>query len=389
MSGGLVREENLFDLKVYHSIRELDVALWDRWLGCLHPTKSHEFLSVVESAFPERQYRYYCVYKKQQPEAGPVAVFFSCEYSHDLILGAGEPLMKTVRVLRKIIPGFGCLRIVMSGNPETHSDTWWFDESAVSVDQLHSLMSSAIKAEHSSARLVLIRDFNRSLAEFPTVISSIFYALKFKLTQSLPLALLDIKGIKPKDHLARLKQNYRKIIKKALSKFDSGGYKVLRAQEFLQWVDALYPLYLNVHARAKEFVREPFDKTFFHQLSNASCSELTLILNKDDEPCAFTISVYNETVYNAYLFGCKETTGDEPSFYTCLMWFDLENACERELECIDMGITNYFPKQNFGAHLVPLTMALTLRSPLRGLNPLFAKLLCEQQPASRSVYRSV
>lgn len=377
-----------YRLDIFNSIQQIDAIFWDDHIGKLDVSKSHQFLTDIERCFPERQYRYVMVYANHDHNK-LVGLYFACQYQHDLLLTAPPALKTLTSSIRKVFKNFGAVAVAMTGNLETHSQTWWFDEKALSQAQFFALLAGSLKSVFKKAFLYIVRDFNIATQDFPSELNQALNDQHYFLTEGLPLALVHSNDLTPEEYKSRLKQNYRKLVRKALEKFEQQQFSVTRLDSFTEWVDIIYPMYLNVHARAKEYAREPFSREFFLTLASAEnhYAELTLILDKDHQVAAFTISIFAGTSYNPYLFGCREPSDNDPNFYYCLMWFDLENAHSKHIPVIDMGITNYFPKQNFGAELKPLNMAVSLCRPLRFLSRSLAKGLNEPQPPVRHVMR--
>ncbi|GAA6169088.1 GNAT family N-acetyltransferase [Sessilibacter corallicola] len=372
-----------FNIHVATSINELDADLWNQKIGFNHAAKSHQFLQIIESSFPARQYFYFSVYSATD-NSKPIALFFSCQYRHDLFQGAQGLTESCINGVRHLLKNFGAISIAMTGNPECHSQTWWFDDQAITESQFFSLSTQCLEQHHPKAWLLIVRDFM-----IQSNSDSHFYDLKskfghFSFTSLHPIAALSIGDQSAESHKSRLKRNYRRLIRKSLTDLTQQQYRVERQLDFSQLVDTFYSLYLNVHHRAQEYVREPFPKSFLLDLAKNPFSEATVIYDDDSRVAAFTISIFSSTIYNPYIFGTREIKPDDPNFYYALMWFDLENACHRRMTHMDMGITNYFPKQNFGAELLPLAMAVSVRKPFRWLSTLIAKALAEPQPPIRS-----
>lgn len=378
-------QDNLY-VEVSHTINDIDENLWNEKIGKNHIAKTHAFLSIVERSFPSRQYFYFQVFSDPS-KSKLIALFFSTKYQHNLLANATGTVLNALTACRKRWSNLGTISIAMMGNPECHGQTWWIDENYLTEADFFSLGGKYLKQQHRNAWLIIIRDFivKADHDQNPHTLKSKIGG--FSLTSLLPVAEISIKDQTAQSHKSRLKQNYRRLVRKALSDLTKNNFRVERQLEFKPLVDQLYPLYINVHQRAQEYVRDPFSKHFFDELAEHPFSEATVIYNQQNTVAAFTISVFNSDTYNPYIFGSRDIQPNDPNFYYGLMWFDLENACQRGMARMDLGITNYFPKQNFGAELLPLSMAISVKRPFSWLSSWIAKLLAEPQPPARNSFR--
>lgn len=382
----MIKIEN-YQIDVVTSIDKIERGVWERILGGAHPAKRYDFLRCIEAAYPERQYRYFMIYPCGEENQKLIGFFFSTQQHHDLKLMLPDKLGYLIDRVRRVWPRFAMLSITMTGCMETHGNHWWLDHRYISDEKLFSLLDVLLKRHHRSL-IYIIRDLHEPFA-VTTPFKEAANKAGYHSVDGLPLAILPLRDSDPDAHLARLRQNPRKVVRKVLKEFETLNYTLKKTSTFEGIVDEIYPLYLNVHRRAKEFRREIFPKSFFIYLARhcKDMVEVTMLLGEKGNIEAFTLSLFDRGTYNPFLFGKKQSDGRQPNLYYYLMWSDVNSAAEKGIATVDMGVTNYFPKQNIGAQLHSIAMLASFNQRLQYLNRLLPKVISYPQPKARNAYR--
>lgn len=146
---------------------------------------------------------------------------------------------------------------------------------------------------------------------------------------------------------------------------------------------------MNTHRQASEFKREALPIEFFERVRQLCSVVVSVLYDRQDQVCAFIFSGVSDTIINPFVFGRDYRSNSEVNAYYVLHLDLIQRFSSRNTQTIDLGITNYFLKQNFGARLQRNDIYLKLSNPL--FNALLGRTLAKQfsipQPKERNVFK--
>ena len=381
----------------YASINDIDPELWkNTFAEDNHPSRTHAFISNVEYAFPERCYKYYLIRTLETDQVA--GVFFFSQEALDLSLFIPPKIQVTVgRMMggvRKLFPSFMKIKVTHAGTPESTKNQWWFNWDKVTPYQAADFLSTALKNSFSSSTIMLLRDFlnphppiaNRKA---PDLID--YLADHFEKIQSYPYALFDCDGLTEENYKTRLRLKVRRTFEENYQKALDLGYKIEVTDNFTHLTDELYPLYTQVAKDAKEFQRTPFPKVFFTRLAEDRKinAYVTLLRSPNNQIVSFILTIVKDKVANPYFFGKPNHKIPEINIYNLLMWHEMLLCLNKNFKHIDMGITNYYPKQCLGAQLQSSRMAISFKSPFKQklFNRYLPQLLSVAPPKTKRAFK--
>lgn len=373
-----------FILEVFDSIDDLDVELWNTAFADGHPFKTHGFIQACEQVFPHRQYRFLCF--RTSRSSLPLGLLFATQEKVDLFANAGGYMQVLLRTLRSRWPLFGRLAVAVLGSYETSGQHWWFSD-VIATDRHISLINCALTLAFPRARLRVIRDLVHQ--DNDSDLNRQLQAFRFHQAASYPLAQIPLHGRSWAEHSLRLKANGRKNLNRRMTQLRQSNWRIVHYREPLQSFELLYELYLNTHRQASEFKREALPIEFFERVLQLCSVVVSVLYDLQDRVYAFIFSGVSDTIINPFVFGRDYRSNSEVNAYYVLHIDLIQRFSSRNTQSIDLGITNYFLKQNFGARLQRNDIYLKLSNPL--LNELFGRPLAKQfsipQPEERNVFK--
>ncbi|BBB91454.1 hypothetical protein MAMMFC1_02138 [Methylomusa anaerophila] len=129
-------------------------------------------------------------------------------------------------------------------------------------------------------------------------------------------------------------------------------------------VDEMYPLYLNVVYRAKEFRTEPVPKSFF--IASCDLKDIqtfaTTIRDQQGKLLACIINFENNNILVPYYIGRDYSANKEYNLYYNILWETISTGVARKKKVIDLGLTTYDIKKWLGAEIQPIKMFVRFKS---------------------------
>lgn len=114
-----------------------------------------------------------------------------------------------------------------------------------------------------------------------------------------------------------------------------------------------------------------------------------MLRDANDEVRAFIFSGLSESIINPFAFGRDYREDSGVNAYYVLHIDLIQKYSSSRTQQIDLGITNYFLKQNFGARLQRSDLCLKLNNPVinKLLGPAIARRFSVIQARERNVFK--
>ncbi|WP_426576369.1 hypothetical protein ACP179_18035 [Xenorhabdus stockiae] len=373
-----------FHIEVYNSIEDIDAYIWNETLSQGHPFKTHSFMSVCEQTLPHREYRYFQVFASDLRHSLQ-GLFFATQESIDLISDSHSALRSK---LQRFFPKFGCITAAMLGSYETSGCHWWFFHEIIPQQRI-DIINHSLALSFPRAFVRIIRDVDHKETDYAALHSQLL-AQGFNPAMNYPLAFVQLQGRSWEQHSQNLKANCRKVLNRIKSQFSQSGWRIVHYHEQPIELEGIYEQYLNTHHRASEYKREALPLSFFEQTQEKCQVVVSVLYDKQDQVRSFIFSGISESIINPFVFGRNYQEESEVNSYYILHMDLIQRFSHFQTKIIDLGITNYFVKQNLGACLIRNDIYMKFRNPL--FNALFGRILAKKfdvtQPKERRVFKN-
>jgi predicted N-acyltransferase len=218
------------------------------------------------------------------------------------------------------------------------------------------------EAARCKARIIVIRDFlDEELRE-----ASGLRSRGFTKTGNLPTAVLRIRWKSFDEYLNDMRSRHRAKVRRGLAIAESFGLSVHVRHSFSDIGEELVREWRNVHEYADEYSREELTAGFYRGFGAATEGHAQLIeVRRGDHRVAHALIFLDGGILRWLFFG-----RDRPEFrdgaYFLVIAEIIRLAIEQQLEIVEMGLTTYSPKTDYGAQLVPLWVFVRFRGALLG-----------------------
>lgn len=321
-------------------------------------------------------------------EAGALLAL-TCFYSvtTDIAIFAPAPLRALLGTVRRFWPSFLKLRMLECGTPLTISSPPWASRANVDpaalVRALDALLRRTARAEGHS--FIVVRDFEPNAADQ----QALFRARGYHWIPSLPNTYLDIRWNSPDQYLASMRSYYRSKLLKQIRRNVDGGVRHELVDDFAALADTLCRQWMVVHESASEFQREVLTPAFYRRLSNdLGAQSKALLFYRGDALVGHALLLRDGDLLR-WLYVGREVAAND-SLYLYVAHKVVETAIQLGAKRLEMGLTTYAIKQDLGANVVPIHIALRaswgLINPFVGIG--YALLNRVPRPGARKVFKN-
>lgn len=347
------------DLKIFHSIDDIDCALWDSVVPDDMIFKTHRFLRAVERS-NINDCRFWYVIFSENDKIIANAALFSMSFCLDVI--APYLLKNICSSVRIVFPNFLRLKLLGCGTPVATCtnvisvlENTYFEEVAVSLTQLLFRI-----ARQENIHCILYKEYNQQESKVFDVLLSMGFIKLF----SLPTSFLDIRWKSFDEYLKSLRKKYRLFVKNDLIKLNSPTVVVEVFEDFGAHADELWALYMNVYRKA-EVKFEQLTPQFFKNINNYLKGESkTIFIKSNNKIIAFELIIEDKTVLRPLYLGLDYGMNKGLSLYFNSIYQIIKYGTERNKYTIELGQTSYYPKLKVGARIEPLYLYLKFKNPL-------------------------
>lgn len=343
----------MYRYKVFSSLRDIPEATWESLLQGRFSCYSYAFWQLVEqSRLNDFTYRYILFFDEND---APVALAGFYSVTTDIAIFAPPGLRGLLAVIRRAFPNFLKLRMLECGTPITlHSPPFVMGEGISHqkiIPLLHEVLLAQAKAE--GQLLIVVRDFEPGVE----TMRHDFTKLGYHWVDNLPNTYMDIIWATPEDYLASMKSYYRSKLLKHLRRNDVQKISYERVEDFYTLAETLCAQWMVVYNQADEFQREVLTPEFYRQFS-AKMGPLSnaLLFYQDGTLVAHALLLKDGDLLRWLYFGRTEAVND--SLYIYVGHKVVETAIMLKAKRLEMGLTTYSIKQDLGAQVVPLKLAV-------------------------------
>lgn len=352
--------------KIFDHINEIPISLWNDLAHAQSCAFSHEFWQVIEhSALNDFQYRHVVFYNKNNKPVG-LTSFYSV--TTDVAIFAPAGLRNILGKIRQVFPNFLKFRMLECGTPLTVSSPPFISDGSVSTAELVAtldlLLQQVAKAEGQI--FIIIRDFDLNTpAPSQELVKRGYHML-----DSLPNTHMEIRWNTIEDYRAALKSYYRSKLLKHLRINEKNNIRHELCSNFDHLAETLCKQWLVVHNQADECQREVLTPAFFREFSvRMGDRTKTILFYRGDELIGHALLLLDGEMLRWMYFGRNQAGND--SLYLYVGHAVIESAILLGAKRLELGLTTYSIKQDLGAQVSPLKLAL--RSSFGIINPLISR----------------
>jgi predicted N-acyltransferase len=346
--------------QIFESIADVPALAWDALSQQGLVTMSRDFWSVVEqSRMNDFSYQHVLFLEDDDTPIGIVS-FYSI--TTDIAIFAPSAFRTLLSAVRRVWPGFLKLKMLECGTPVTITSPPF-----VSQAQVEQLLPAIIDlllqtAKKTGQLLIIIRDFEPNADGMRPLLQNHGYHW----IDSLPNTYLDISWRTPEAYRQSMRSYFRSKLQKYIKRNTAAGVHYLLQDDFADLSEILCKQWLVVHTHAKEFQREILTPDFYRHLSQKMGERSKVLLFfRNEELVAHALLLMDGDLLRWLYVGREEAVND--GLYIYIAYAVVETAIHLGAKCLEMGLTTYAIKQDLGAKVVPIHMAL--RATWGWLNP--------------------
>lgn len=349
-------------IKLFDHIHDIAQEQWNGLSNGHSCTFSHEFWQVIEqSGLNDFRYRHALFLDDSDR---PVALTSFYSITTDIAIFAPAGLRGVLAKIRRIFPNFLKLSMLECGTPITLNSPPFVERDGLGRDEilpaLHALLLSTAKAE--GRLLIVIRDFEPSAQDMRPQLEQLGYHW----VSSLPNTYIDISWATPEEYRASMKSYYRSKLLKHLRINQSQHVRHELVTDFHDLADTLCQQWLVVHNQADEFQREVLTPEFYREFSHKMGKRsMAILYYREDQLVGHALLLLDGDLLRWLYFGRTEATND--SLYIYVNHSVIEASILLGVKRLELGLTTYSIKQDLGAQVTPINLALRGTSGL--INP--------------------
>ncbi len=351
------------------SFRDIDSAVWAHSFS--RQCKDSRFYEIIEETLRDKFEHRYLVLTNRETGKAVVQPFFFVD--QDIIAGSPRPLRMLVARLRKKLPRFFILKMLMvgcaAGEGHLGSEETW------AVQSLQEALDAFGK--QSGASIILLKDFP---ARYRKALAS-FSDAGYQRAPSMPGARLALGYASFEDYLQRkVGKVFRKNLRRKFRKLEEVPPITMEVlTDATEHVNEIYKLYHQTFTRS-EFQFEELNKDYFCLLGQRMPDRVRFFLwRQSGNLIALSICmVHDDALYDLEL-GLDYAVALDLHMYF-VTWRDIVQwAIDHGLKSYHTGPLNYDPKLHLKLELSPHD--LYARHTVSLFNPIFRIAMKYLQPA--------
>ncbi len=316
----------------------------------------------------------------------PVAFAGFYAITTDVAIFAPPVLRGLLAKVRLVFPHFLKFRMLECGTPILVSSPPFAASDQRMNDQVVAALAKMLQeiARVKGHLIIVMRDFEPPAAALRRDLERLGYHW----VGSLPNTYLDIRWRTPEEYVAALTSYYRSKLLKHLRRNREQQVRHELRDDFADLADTLCRQWLVVHEQADEFQREVLNPTFYREFSRRLGERSKVLLfYRGDELVGHALLLLDGDLLRWLYFGRNHAVND--GLYIYVGYAVIETAIRLGARRLELGLTTYSIKQDLGATVTPISLALY--SPWRLLNPLVGRIyaLLNRPPrlANRRVFK--
>lgn len=337
--------------QIFDSITKVPAPLWDYLSQRGMVTMSRNFWAVVEqSGMNDFSYRHVLF---MEDDGTPIGIVSFYSITTDIAIFAPSALRTLLSAIRRVWPGFLKLKMLECGTPVTITSPPFVSQipDARLLPAITDLLLET--ARNTGQLLIIIRDFEPNVDGLRPLLQDQGYHW----IDSLPNTYLDICWSTPESYRQSMRSYFRSKLQKYIKRNTTAGVHYVVRDDFADLAELLCKQWMVVHTHAKEFQREVLTPEFYRNLSQKMGGRSKVLLfYREDELVAHALLLMDGDLLRWLYVGREEAVND--GLYIYIAYAVIETAIHLGARRLEMGLTTYAIKQDLGAEIVPIHMAL-------------------------------
>lgn len=347
-----ITRDDMYKVRIFESIRGIPL---DEWNAIAKPhgyNYSPDFLELVESSMTDDCcHNYGLIYDENN---SPVSITRLTISKTDIAIFASGWLRTALTNIRRLFPNFLKIRILECTSPIPSQHQL----NASGQDHKGTLIQTLGKTVLEIARknrvfLVIIGAFEPQDHRCEPFLQDLGY----QFVPCLPVATLNIAWETPAAYLSAMKSYFRSKLQRHLRINQSNQIHHELRDNFDDLAQELWQQWLVVREQATEYNGETLTPNFYKDISLkfGARSKVLLIYSKNKLAGHALLLVDGDTL-RWRNFGRAKAENDSLYIYVCHKV--VETAINLGVKRLDMGVTTYAIKRDFGASIVPRKIAI-------------------------------
>jgi len=341
---------------IHYSVNDINKLEWNALVSQEEIFQTYDALSFFEKKGLVDYPPVYIIFRdeKNQMLAHTTAYIIKT----DLLIFSRGILKKGVEQIRRLFPNFLKFDILECGCPISPGSPISLRNKS-DLSNVINLLANAldILAKERSVNLMLIRDFYETNDDYFCEFTKENYVA----IDNLPTTLLNIRWGSFEQYVSTMRNRYRSKIYRGLKIAKASNLSVEFSKTFSSESEELSLQWQNVSKNAKEYSREHLTSDFYKYIGNGlnqQCLLLRIMRNQD--MVAHALLAIDNKKLRWLFFGRKEEGSRDGAYFLAIANI-VKFAIDNDFHSIEMGLTTYSPKTDFGASMVPLWMYLKCR----------------------------
>jgi len=339
----------MYKVSVFESVRDLPLKEWNAIAKSHAYTYSPDFLEMVKSSSTDdcRQ-GYGLVYDEN--DCLVALTHFNITRTDIAVFSSGW-LRTALARIRRLFPNFLKIRILECTFPVHHPGMKRQDVLEKSFQSLGTTLLEL--ARKQGIFLVIIGPFEPQDRPYEPVLNELGY----QFLPCLPIATLDIPWKTPDEYLSSMKSYYRSKLQRHLRINQSNAIRHELRDNFDDLAEVLWQQWRVVRDHATEYNGETLTPDFYKVFSLKFGERSKVILFYcQDELVGHALLLLDGDTLRWRNFGRTKAESDSLYIYVCHKV--VETAINLGVKRLDMGVTTYAIKRDFGASIASRKIAL-------------------------------
>lgn len=356
---------NEYKFKHFKHISDIPRQQWDEIASAHTATRTTNFLETIEVLNSEsRSTGYVVIYNINDQIVGTTHYKITNE---DAALFSHRWIKSLIRKLRKPFPNFLRIKTLECAPPIYSSSYTKTANPTIDSKLIQSLGNFLIGiATQKRVNIIIFGPFDAQENTYELDL----YNMDFNAVPCLPVASIDILWNKPDAYLSALKSYYRSKLLKHLRINQTNQIRHELRDTFDDLADVLWKQWHVVNQHATECDDEKLTPDFYNEFSSRLDNSKVLLFYASNELIGHALLLIDRDTLIWRNFGRSKSENDSLYIYACHKV--IETAINLGLKHVDMGVTTYEIKRDFGASITPRNIAIRLSS--KFLNSHAAKL---------------
>lgn len=343
---------------VFERIRDVPSQAWDEIAAGESLVYSREFWETLENSnINDFRYHYLLFLDEGEKPLGIAGVY---SITTDIAIFAPPALRRSISRLRRFFPNFLKFSILECGTPVTPANSPFVFISDAHPPSLFTALDKALQAiaQRDGQFLIVMRDFESEAWRHQANLK----ALGYSWLNGLPNTYLDISWTTPDDYIAAMRSHYRRKLLRYLSQSQEKNYRYEMRNNFAELAEILQQQWSVVHEQADEYQREVLTPAFYRELSERLGENSKVLLFYREERLIGHMLLMQDPKLLRFMFFGRHQAGQD-GLWIYAGYALIETAIRLGIPRVEFGLTTYDLKQELGATISPIRMALrTTRS---------------------------